>query len=226
MKPGLWIALLASLGLSAWLALQPDEAEDVASLVPATRPAAPAAGAAADRTAGTTAGTTVGSSAGSTPSSRPATAISAASMASPATLALPARAADWPAASAAALLAWGAPRAVMPAPRPAVAAGPAAAPDRPRAPPFPYQWIGTLDDGRGAQALLGGPLRGASVRAGQVLDGQWRVERVGERQLDLLWLPGEQGVTVRSGALAGGAARPARVNPDTEAPQADPEPAS
>lgn len=118
----------------------------------------------------------------------------------PLSAALPARPADWPAAEPGALLAWGAP---PPPPPPAVAARQASEPPAPpRAPAFPYQWIGSLDDGSGRQALLGGALRAAALREGQVLDGQWRLDRVRDGQLTLTWLPGGLAVTVRPQATA------------------------
>ena len=62
-------------------------------------------------------------------------------------------------------------------------------PQRPVAPPFPYKWIGRLDDGQVAQALLSGPQRSFGARAGEVLDGRWRIERVAATKLALTWLP-------------------------------------
>jgi hypothetical protein len=63
------------------------------------------------------------------------------------------------------------------------------------APPLPYQMIGRLVEGEGAQAadvaLLASPQRALSVRRGDVIDGQWRVEQVGASGVQLLWLPGQ-----------------------------------
>ena len=62
------------------------------------------------------------------------------------------------------------------------------------APPLPYQMIGRLVEGEGAAAvelaLLNGPHRALSVRRGDVIDGQWRVEQVSSQGLSLVWLPG------------------------------------
>jgi len=93
----------------------------------------------------------------------------------------------WPAATA--LMAWSGPPA--PPPPPAVAA-PAQAPP----PAFPYRWIGRLDDGIGPQALLAGPQRSFGARAGDVLDGRWRVDRVAAARLQLTWLPTGAAVNV------------------------------
>ena len=98
----------------------------------------------------------------------------------------------WP--MSAGLLAWGPP---LPAAAPAsLAKAAAATPQRAPLPPFPYRWIGRFDDGGGPQALLSGPLRSVGVRAGDVLDGDWRVEQVAASQLMLTWLPGGDAVSV------------------------------
>ncbi|MET0517221.1 MAG: hypothetical protein ABW005_00160, partial [Burkholderiaceae bacterium] len=82
-----------------------------------------------------------------------------------------------------------------PPPPPQVVAAPPAPPPPPMAPPFPYQLIGRLVEGEGsgkgeqAQALLAGPTRSLAVKAGEVVDGQWRVDQVGATQLSLTWLP-------------------------------------
>ncbi len=112
------------------------------------------------------------------------------------TPAAPARS-PWPAAPAAALAAWGqAPAAPPPAPTPAAAEGP------PPVPKFPYSFIGRLDDGAeptsasttgtaaiASTVLLGGTQRSLGVRVGDVLDGQWRVDRITRSALHLTWLP-------------------------------------
>lgn len=89
----------------------------------------------------------------------------------------------WPEASEAALAAW------SPPPPPPAPPAPQAAPPRAKAPAFPYQWIGQLDDGETTQALLSSPQRSFGVRAGDVLDGRWRVERIASRGLQVTWLP-------------------------------------
>lgn len=88
----------------------------------------------------------------------------------------------WPLAEPAALAAWSAPAPPLPPPA-------ASTPARPAAPPFPYKWIGRLEEGESAQALLSGPQRSFGARAGEVLDGRWRIERVAATKLELTWLP-------------------------------------
>lgn len=67
------------------------------------------------------------------------------------------------------------------------------APAPPSAPPPPYQMVGRLVEGEGAQAvevaLLTGPSRALSVKRGDVIDGQWRVEQVSASGVSLTWLP-------------------------------------
>lgn len=76
-----------------------------------------------------------------------------------------------------------------PPPAPKQVAAPPQPPAAPVAPPFPYQLIGRLVEGEQALALLAGPQRSLAVKAGDVVDGQWRVDQVNERGLSLTWLP-------------------------------------
>jgi hypothetical protein len=63
------------------------------------------------------------------------------------------------------------------------------------APAFPYVLIGRIEDGE-AQALLSGPNRSFGVKAGEVIDGQWRVDAVQAQSLLLTWLPSSVKKTV------------------------------
>jgi hypothetical protein len=87
-----------------------------------------------------------------------------------------------------------------PPPPPPVVAAPPAPPPPPMAPPFPYQLIGRLVEGEGrseqAQALLAGPTRSVAVKAGEVVDGQWRVDQIGANQVSLTWLPAQLKQTI------------------------------
>ncbi|MFG6460075.1 hypothetical protein ACG04Q_00745 [Roseateles sp. DXS20W] len=98
--------------------------------------------------------------------------------------------AAWPALDAQARAAWGeaAPVAAAPAPPPAVAAPADEPPPPPSAPPFPYQLVGRLTDGA-SRAVLNNAQRSAVVGAGEVVDGQWRVEAVEPAGLRLIYLP-------------------------------------
>ncbi len=107
--------------------------------------------------------------------------------AAPAAVARPREA--WGTAPRAALAAWSAPAAA--APKPA-----ASAPVRLPPPKFPYAWIGRLDDSGDVQALLSNAERSFGARAGDVLDGRWRIERVAATRLQLSWLPTGETVNV------------------------------
>jgi hypothetical protein len=101
----------------------------------------------------------------------------------------------WTALEAEALASWSPPPpAATPAARSASAAAEAAS--TPRAPPFPYKWIGRLEQDGSAVALLDGPQRSLGASAGQVLDGQWRIDRVGEERVEITWLPGDERVAL------------------------------
>lgn len=99
----------------------------------------------------------------------------------------------WPVAPAAQLAAWSAPPPPAPPPAPPPTAAVAQVPV---APPFPYQLIGRLEQGGVSQALLAGTSRSISAKPGDVIDGQWRVERVEATGLALTWLPGQQTQTI------------------------------
>ena len=96
----------------------------------------------------------------------------------------------WAEASAEQLAAWQPPPPPPPPPAPPVVA---AAPPPPVAPPPPYQMIGRFVEGEGAKAvevaLLSGPNKSLSVKRGDVIDGQWRVEQVSTSGVSLTWLP-------------------------------------
>ncbi len=101
----------------------------------------------------------------------------------------------WPDPGAVALAAWQPP---APVPTPAVMApmtAPASLP--PQAPAFPYQLIGRLVEAGRTQALLGAEQRSLAVQVGDTIDGQWRVQAIGDESLELLWLPGPLPQTLR-----------------------------
>ncbi len=82
------------------------------------------------------------------------------------------------------LAGWGPPPPAAPPPAPSPAA-----PAPPQPPEFPYTLIGRLDDGQ-PQALLAGRTRSFGAKAGDVIDGDWRVETVDPDGVTLTWLPG------------------------------------
>jgi hypothetical protein len=84
------------------------------------------------------------------------------------------------------------PASVAAAARTAPAAAPASAAQPLTAPNPPYTLIGRFDDGERAVAWLANAQRTLAVRAGDLLDPQWRVDRVLPGRVELTWLPGNQ----------------------------------
>ncbi len=124
--------------------------------------------------------------------SGPAAAASAPAAADP--WGVPAERPPWPEPLQVQLQAWG-----QPAPPPApVRTGPPAPPAPPQAPPLPYQLIGRIeaDDGRPQAILAGSNGSLLQLRAGDLIDGQWRVEALTPDAVRLLWLPGQQPLTL------------------------------
>lgn len=102
-------------------------------------------------------------------------------------------------------------RSVQPPPPPRVAAVDPGPPPAPTAPPFPHAWVGRFNDeavssvatgssapvSQGiARAVLAGPQSTWVVRAGDVIEGQWRVDRIQDRTMSLTYLPLKQQQTV------------------------------
>ncbi len=84
-------------------------------------------------------------------------------------------------------------------------------PPVPTAPPFPHAWVGRFNDepvamaasaASGpvsqviARAVLVGPQSTWVVRAGDVIEGQWRIDRIQDRTMSLTYLPLKQQQTV------------------------------
>ncbi|MCV2351420.1 hypothetical protein [Paucibacter sp. Y2R2-4] len=165
-------ALLLTLAASAWVASHEEaESENLARPVASNRrEPVPASGARTSPSAG---------------ASQKNAAPASAEVVMPSSWSPPERGA-WQAAAESQFAAWSPP---PPPPPPKVAAAPPAPPAPPMAPAFPYQLLGRLVEGDQAQALLAGPNRSLAVKAGDVVDGQWRVDQVHERGINLTWLP-------------------------------------
>jgi hypothetical protein len=86
---------------------------------------------------------------------------------------------------------------------------PPAPPPPPMAPRFPHAWVGRFNDEDSVQvadaasavapvarAVLSGPQSTWVVRAGDVIEGQWRVDRIQDRTMSLTYLPLKQQQTV------------------------------
>ena len=82
-----------------------------------------------------------------------------------------------------AALAWG----VAPLLPPAAPTPPAP----PAPPPLPYTLIGRIDDGGVARAYLAGPRMTVAVKAGDALDGPWRVVAVDDDGVEIAWTAGD-----------------------------------
>jgi len=91
---------------------------------------------------------------------------------------------DWAKPADTQLAAW-----MPPAPPPPPQAPPPPPPAPPMAPAFPYQLIGRLSEGDVEQALLAGPNSTLAVKAGEMIDNQWKVESIGPTGLTLVWQP-------------------------------------
>lgn len=172
------LALTACLALTGYVALQPEASDELAR--PADRGASP----------GSPAAPAVPAS--SAPSQRLASASR--SLGEPARRQALAQAlADWQARRQSPELlaadpltrqAWGPPQ---PAPPPVrLVAAESSSP--PEAPVFPHGWVGRYLD-PAPRAIIAGPMRTWVVSTGDVIEGQWRVDAIDERQMTLTYLP-------------------------------------
>ncbi len=59
----------------------------------------------------------------------------------------------------------------------------------PTAPPLPFQFVGRLDDRSDLQVFLQNGEKIYVVRKGDVIDGTWRIERISDEKLSLVYLP-------------------------------------
>lgn len=84
--------------------------------------------------------------------------------------------------------AWG-PALPPPPPAKVVSSGP---PPDPIAPRFPHAWVGRFND----QAVVSGTHSTWVLSPGQIVDGQWRVDQIQGRQMQVTYLPLKQAQTV------------------------------
>ena len=59
----------------------------------------------------------------------------------------------------------------------------------PTAPPLPFQFVGRLDDRSDLQVFLQSGEKIYVVRKGDVIDETWRIERISDKELRLVYLP-------------------------------------
>lgn len=168
-------AAAATLGLTLWAALQPDE--------PSLEPTRPRADSAARGDSAPRAGRSTAMTAPTPNTAWPE---------APHAGARPA----WPALDAKSAAAWSGPPVVAST---AAASAPVVARTAAQAPPFPYALIGRLDDGE-PRALLSGPRRSLGAKATDLIDGDWRVDAVTPQGVTLTWLPGGIKKTITFGS--------------------------
>lgn len=200
LNPRLGLVLLVVLGLSAFLSLQPSPDDDLG--VPARGgatspgPGGQSAARGAARQDEPAAAGPRGAAGG------PGAAVSARAASQP----TPAQARDlalwaeawawrsarsWPATAADARWAWASQQPPPPPPPPP----PPQEPAPPMAPRFPYAWVGRFVD-EAPRAVIAGPTGTWVLRQGEVLEGQWRLGPIAERQLTVTYLPLGQDQTV------------------------------
>lgn len=94
---------------------------------------------------------------------------------------------------------------MAPPPPPPVKEAPPPPPPPPMAPRFPHAWIGRVNDEASSaasapraiqRAVLAGPVATWVVKEGDVIDSQWRVDRIQDRSMSLTYLPLQQSQTV------------------------------
>lgn len=82
---------------------------------------------------------------------------------------------------------------------PAPPAPPAPPPPKPKAPPFPYTYVGGLLDADVRTAFFEKNDRVVAVKAGDTVDGVFRVDQMTDKQMQLTYMPLEQRLTVPLG---------------------------
>lgn len=196
MRTPLMIGLAAVLGATLWLSSQDegDEGADAVEVVTSRRPAD-----AAPASTGTRAPDATSSKANSpaAPASNPAAAVQASLQSGlSGWLARRTEAATLPPArpmTAAMPSAWSA---QLPPPPPAPRRVAQEAPPPPMAPRFPHAWVGRFNDESASRplqrAVVSGPVSTWVVSAGDVIEGQWRVDRIQGHTMSLTYLPLQQ----------------------------------
>ena len=88
------------------------------------------------------------------------------------------------------------PSAWLPPPPPATTEPP----PPPMAPPFPYTYLGRVDDAGKASVLLGRADKSVTAQAGDLIDGVWRVDTIAEHSIELTYQPLGQRQTLSAGS--------------------------
>jgi hypothetical protein len=172
------IGLVLALALTAWMALQEDDG--------AVEAVSRADGAPASRAHAKTPDTK-GRSA--MPAKKPDAGQAALLVSSVAQWQQRAALAPWPAGQG---NPWDSQRPPPPPPPPPVVAVEA---PPPMAPPFPHAWVGRFND-QAQRAVVAGTDATWVVTVGDVIEGQWRIDQIQERQMSLTYLPLQQRQTI------------------------------
>jgi hypothetical protein len=72
-------------------------------------------------------------------------------------------------------------------------------PPKPTAPPFPYTYMGSMQEAGARTAFFNQGDRALAVKVGDVVDGRFRVDRMTDQQMQLTYLPLNEGMTVALG---------------------------
>lgn len=72
---------------------------------------------------------------------------------------------------------------------------------RPMAPPLPFHYSGMLEDGGSTMVFLAEGAQMRSVRAGEVLDGRYRVSAISPGRIDFIYLPLNETQSLATGNL-------------------------
>jgi hypothetical protein len=90
------------------------------------------------------------------------------------------------------------PKSVAAAPNPAAAA-PAGPPPPPPPPPIPFKFIGTVEQGTGRRLAVLSDGRGVPVygREGDIIEGRYRIVRIGAESIELEHIDGKGRQTIR-----------------------------
>ena len=83
----------------------------------------------------------------------------------------------------------------LPPPPPLPPPAPPPPPMVPVAPPFPHAWVGRYVD-TAERVVIAGPSTTWVLKVGDVIDGQWRIDTIQERQLNVTYLPLNQSRSV------------------------------
>lgn len=83
----------------------------------------------------------------------------------------------------------------LPPPPPPTPPAPPPPPMEPVAPPFPHAWVGRYVD-TAERVVIAGPSTTWVLKVGDVIDGQWRIDTITERQLNVTYLPLNQSRSV------------------------------